>query len=152
MEPRRECKEPVHCQMKIEVCTAQDESGGCRKRVGCMNQSSRACFNLGDKKSMRNLRRLALGLVFWVVMISAGGCASPSTMKLQPDNTIRLSHKGGSPNTRLSILRSEARWYAYLYCQSQKRNVRVMTFEDAEGPFFSGNFPRTDIIFSCVGS
>ena len=57
---------------------------------------------------MRNLGRLARGLVFWVVMISAGGCASDSTMKLQSDKTVRLSHKGGSPNTRLSILRSGA--------------------------------------------
>ena len=101
---------------------------------------------------MRGSRRLLLRLLFLVVTISGAGCASSSSVKLQSDNNIRLSHKGGTPNTRLSILRSEARWYAHLYCQSQKKNIRVITFEDAEGPFFAGNFPSTDIIFSCAGS
>ena len=101
---------------------------------------------------MRGSRRLLLRLLFLVVTISGAGCASSSSVKLQSDNNIRLSHKGGTPNTRLSILRSEARWYAHLYCQSQKKNVHVIAFEDAEGPFFAGNFPSTDIIFSCAGS
>ena len=101
---------------------------------------------------MRSFRRLLLRLALLIVTISAAGCASSSSVKFQSDNNIRLSHKGGAPNTRLSILRSEARWYAHLYCQSQKKNIRVITFEDAEGPFFAGNFPSTDIIFSCAGS
>ena len=101
---------------------------------------------------MKNIRSLVLGLVFSVVTISAAGCASSSSVTLRSDDNIRLSHKGGSPNTRLSTLRSEARWYAFLYCQSQKKNIRVITFEDAEGPFFVGNFPSTDIIFSCINS
>ena len=100
---------------------------------------------------MRGFRRLLLRLLFLVVTISGAGCASSSSVTLQSDNNIRLSHKGGTPNTRLSILRSEARWYAHLHCQSQKKNVPEIAFEDAEGPFFSGNFPSTDITFSCAG-
>jgi hypothetical protein len=101
---------------------------------------------------MRSFRRLVLRLVLLIVTISGAGCASSSSVKLQSDSNIRLSHKGGTPNTRLSILRSEARWYAHLYCQSQKKNIHVIAFQDAEGPFFSGNFPSTNIIFSCAGS
>ena len=85
---------------------------------------------------MRSFRRLVLRLVLLIVTISGAGCASSSSVKLQSDSNIRLSHKGGTPNTRLSILRSEARWYAHLYCQSQKKNIHVIAFQDAEGPFF----------------
>ena len=100
---------------------------------------------------MRHFKGLALGLVFAVTIVAAG-CASSPTAKPQSENSMRLSHQGGSPNSRLSILRSEARWYAFLYCQSRNKNVRVIAFEDAEGPFFTGNFPKTDIIFSCKGT
>lgn len=98
---------------------------------------------------MRNIRSLVLGLL---ATLAVAGCASVSNVTTQPEENMRLTHQGGAPNTRLSILRSEARWYAYLYCQKQRKNVRVIAFEDAMGPFFIGNFPKTDIIFSCTGS
>lgn len=101
---------------------------------------------------MRNFRRLVLGLLATLATLAAAGCGSVSNAKIQSEENMRLTHQGGAPNTRLSILRSEARWYAYLYCQKQRKNVRVIAFEDAEGPFFAGNFPSTDIIFSCTGS
>lgn len=91
---------------------------------------------------MRSFRRLVLRLVLLIVTISGAGCASSSSVKLQSDSNIRLSHKGGTPNTRLSILRSEARWYAHLYCQSQKKNIHVIAFQDAEGPFFFRKFSK----------
>ena len=95
---------------------------------------------------MRNLRGLVLGLL---ATLAAAGCVGASNATIQSEENMRLTHQGGAPNTRLSILRSEARWYAYLYCQKQRKSVRVIAFEDAMGPFFIGNFPKTDIIFSC---
>ena len=97
---------------------------------------------------MNSFRRLVL-LTVLPMAISLTGCATSSPTTLQPEENLRLTHKGGAPNSRLSILRSEARWYAYLYCQKQSKNVRVIAFEDAKGPFFIGNYPQTDIIFSC---
>ena len=98
---------------------------------------------------MRNIRSLVLVLL---ATLAVAGCVSVSNATVQSEENMRLTHQGGAPNTRLSILRSEARWYAYLYCQKQRKNVRVIAFEDAMGPFFIGNFPKTDIIFSCSGS
>lgn len=90
------------------------------------------------------------GLLLTLVVALTGCASSPST-KAQTQDNLKLTHKGGAPSTKLSILRSEARWYAYLYCQKRSKNVRVIAFEDATGPFFIGNFPQTDIIFSCTG-
>lgn len=95
--------------------------------------------------SFRRLVRLAM----LPMAIGLTGCATSSSTTLQPEESLRLTHKGGAPNSRLSILRSEARWYAFLYCQKQSKNVQVIAFEDAKGPFFIGNYPQTDIIFSC---
>ena len=89
---------------------------------------------------MRNFRRLVLGLLTTLATSVSAGCGSVSKARIQSEENMRLTHQGGAPNTRLSILRSEARWYAYLYCQKQRKNVRVIAFEDAEGPFFAGNF------------
>jgi hypothetical protein len=81
---------------------------------------------------MRNFRRLMPGLLG---TLAAAGCLSVSNTKIQSEENMRLTHQGGAPNTRLSILRSEARSYAYLCCQKQRKNVRVIAFEDAMGHF-----------------
>ena len=99
---------------------------------------------------MRILKQWAVGIVLSLSM-TAAGCASFQRPAAQTEDNLRLTHQGGSPNSLLSTLRSEARWYAFLYCQNRSKNVRVISFEDAEGPFFTGNFPKTDIIFSCTG-
>jgi hypothetical protein len=98
---------------------------------------------------MRSFRRVVLGLL---ATLAVAGCVSVSNATIQSEENMLLTHQGGALNTRLSILRSEARWYAYLYSQKQRKNARVIAFEDAIGPFFIGNFPKTDIIFSCTGS
>ena len=97
---------------------------------------------------MKSFRPLAIALALSLIA-TVTGCASSSNPKAQSGENLRLTHKGGAPNSRLSVLRSEARWYAFLYCQKQSKNVHVIAFEDAQGPYFIGNFPATDIIFSC---
>ena len=106
--------------------------------------------SIEDKQPMKTFENLCQCLASILVLVLLNGCAGFAGPEPLPDQNIRLTHQGASPSTRLSVLRSEARWYAYVYCQKQRKNIRVLAFEDAAGPFFIGNFPQTDIVFSCT--
>jgi len=65
-------------------------------------------------------------------------------------NTYMISKQAATGFTGLGTLKAEAIREASAFCEQTNKRVKVNSFIDGKPPFVLGNFPRTEIYFSCI--
>ena len=84
-----------------------------------------------------------------VLIFLLAGCAYNSGVIPIAGNNYMLTNQGHSFLASMPKLRQEAREDASQYCQTLSKKLVIIRYEDAVGPYTAGNFPRTDLIFTC---
>ena len=92
------------------------------------------------------MKYIFIALVFTLFL---AGCAHNSGVIPMAGNQYMLSNQGHSFLASMPKLRQEARSDASRHCITLGKNLSIIRYEDAAGPYVAGNFPRTDLIFTC---
>ena len=65
-------------------------------------------------------------------------------------DTYMVSRQAASGFAGMGTLKADAMREAYHQCQFTGKHVEVLEALDAQPPYLLGNFPRTEIRFTCV--
>jgi hypothetical protein len=84
---------------------------------------------------------LSLGLV---------GCASNSGIVATGADTYFVSRQAATGFSGMGTLKAEALGEAGQFCGAKGKSLQVINETDAQPPFILGNFPKTEIKFTCV--
>lgn len=85
-----------------------------------------------------------------ILLVFLSGCAQNSSVIPMGDNTYMVSRQAASAFTGMGTLKADALKEAAAYCQSQHKELKVIQVIDAQPPFVMGNFPKSEVQFSCV--
>lgn len=78
------------------------------------------------------------------------GCASHSGVVAMGSDTYFVSRQAATGFSGMGTLKAEAYGEAGQFCSARGKSVKVLTENDAKPPFVLGNFPKTEIQFTCV--
>jgi hypothetical protein len=95
-----------------------------------------------------NTRYICYAFVAFTAMLA--GCASHSGVVPMGPDTYFVSRQAATGFTGMGTLKAEAYAEAGAYCSGRGKAVKVIHEEDAKPPFILGNFPKTEIRFTCV--
>ena len=98
-----------------------------------------------QQNKWEQIMRLTLGITIFLI----GGCAYNSGVIPLDKDEFMIANQGSNSFTSLPKLREEARQQGIEYCESLDKQISIVRFDDAEGPFVGTSFPRTDFIFRC---
>ena len=79
----------------------------------------------------------------------AGCAANPGVAKIS-ENTFMVSRQAASGFSGLGSLKVKALKEAEQHCNGMGKSIQLLSTNDSMPPYVLGNFPRTEIQFSCV--
>ncbi|MGH8226982.1 MAG: hypothetical protein ACREU3_03590 [Steroidobacteraceae bacterium] len=89
-------------------------------------------------------------LAFALAALLLAGCASnPGIAPIGP-NAYLVSRQAATGFSGLGSLKVSALREAAAYCARQGRAMQVIHTKDSKPPYIFGNYPRTEITFSCL--
>ena len=78
------------------------------------------------------------------------GCASNSGVVVMGADTYFVSRQAATGFAGMANLKAEAIGEAGQFCGAKGKTLQVTSQKDAEPPFILGNYPKTEIQFTCV--
>lgn len=78
------------------------------------------------------------------------GCAAHSGVVPVGPDTYYVSRQASTGLTGMGNLTGEALGEAGQFCTSKGKTVQVLSQSDSKPPYIFGNFPKTEIKFTCV--
>ena len=91
-------------------------------------------------------------MTFMLVLIIIGGCAQNSGIVPYGNGKYMVSRQAATGFHGMGNLKSEALKEASKQCQKEGKTVKIIKEIDAEPPYVMGNFPRTEIHFTCISA
>jgi len=80
------------------------------------------------------------------------GCAKNSGIIPTGANTYMVSRQATIGFVRMNTLRADAMKEANDFCTAQGKTLKIISTEDEEPSYIFGNFPKTEVQFSCTES
>ena len=85
-----------------------------------------------------------------VLPILLSSCAQNSGIVSMGDGSYMVSRQAATGFTGMGTLKADALKEAFQQCLQENKSVEVTRTIDAQPPFILGNFPKTEVFFSCV--
>lgn len=63
-----------------------------------------------------------------------------------------VTKQAGTGFPGLGTLKAEVIQEASAYCVTQGKTIQILSTEESKPPFILGNYPRSEVNFSCVGN
>jgi hypothetical protein len=88
----------------------------------------------------------------YLIIVGAllAGCASDPGVAPVGPNTYLISRQAATGFSGLGGLKVKALREAAAYCEQRGRMIDILHTKDSKPPYIFGNFPRTEITFSCL--
>jgi hypothetical protein len=80
------------------------------------------------------------------------GCASNSGVIAMGQDTFFISRQAATGFSGMGTLKAEALGEAGQFCGTQGKTMQILSENDATPPYILGNFPKTEIKFSCLAA
>ncbi|WP_417439940.1 hypothetical protein [Idiomarina abyssalis] len=91
-------------------------------------------------------------MTFILTLLIISGCAKNSGVVPYGNGKYMVSRQAATGFHGMEGLKSEALKEASAQCQKKDKAVKIIKEIDAEPPYIMGNFPRTEIHFTCISS
>lgn len=88
--------------------------------------------------------------LFFASVLLLAGCASNSGVVPMGSDTFMLSRQAATGFSGAASLKAEALQEANQHCQAQKKELLVVSTNEAQPPFILGNYPRAEVQFKCI--
>jgi hypothetical protein len=95
---------------------------------------------------------MKLHLIFSVIPLSlfiASGCSYNGGVTAIGDGTFLVAKQARTGFSGLGTLKVDAMKEASLFCSRQNGKFKMIEATDSKPPYILGNFPRSEIRFSC---
>ncbi|MFA6411168.1 MAG: SHOCT domain-containing protein [Syntrophales bacterium] len=67
-----------------------------------------------------------------------------------PDDAYRIFHQAATGFVSIASIRSDVEQRATEFCEKKNKAMHVLKERTASPPYILGNFPRVEIVFSCI--
>lgn len=88
--------------------------------------------------------------IFGVSVVFLVGCAANSGVVATGPDSYFVSRQAATGFTGMGVLKAEALGEAGQFCGAKSKKLQVISETDAQPPFILGNFPKTEVKFTCV--
>lgn len=86
---------------------------------------------------------------FLLLLLFVTGCATNSGVIPTGKNSYLVFREGSSSFSKPGLLRVEALKEAANYCVKEGKKMNVISVEDGKPPFILGNYPKSEVKFTC---
>jgi hypothetical protein len=90
-------------------------------------------------------------VLFLTVAVSFASCASYSGIVQIGEGKMVITKQAATGFSGLGNMKAELLADAANYCQAQNLALRVVGISETQPPYILGNYPRTELVFTCAG-